>query len=202
MSEEGGEQAGERLIVGLGNPGAEYRDTRHNLGFRVVELVEKRRQVTSERLECNARVGLGEGLILAQPQTYMNRSGYTVRCLVERYDLASANILIVFDDVHLKLGQLRMRAKGSPGGHRGMESVVNNLRTDEVPRLRLGVAGEGLDRSPDLSDYVLQSFERSEEEVVEVTVQRATEACLSWLDDGVETTMNRFNSPVQSCDAN
>ena len=130
---------GLRLILGLGNPGERYRDTRHNVGFRVVEELARRRGVRLRTAECASLVGEGPELVLAQPQTYMNRSGYAARCLLERRGLAPQDLLIVFDDVHLPLGRLRLRPSGSPGGHRGMESVLENLRSAEVPRLRLGV---------------------------------------------------------------
>jgi len=146
-------------VVGLGNPGERYRGTRHNVGFRVVEELARRHGARLGTLECNALVGdfvrapaappppeveqAAGGVLLAQPLTYMNRSGYAVRCLVERHGLAPSDLLVVLDEVHLPLGRLRLRRSGSPGGHRGMESVVENLQSDEVPRLRLGVAGEG-----------------------------------------------------------
>lgn len=183
-----------RLIVGLGNPGRRYRRTRHNLGFAVVEELARRWGLALRSSECNALVAEGEGVILAQPQTYMNRSGYAVRCLAERHGCATENVLVIYDDVALPVGKLRLRPSGSPGGHRGMESVVNNLRSEAVPRLRLGVgpADEALS-GEDLVDYVLGRVSRSEEPLVEEMVERAASACELWLARGVEAAMNEFN---------
>src|SRR4051794_5445242 len=116
------------LVLGLGNPGAEYADTRHNVGFRVVEELARRRGLSLDRLECNARVAHGSSgstepadLLLVQPQTYMNRSGYAARCLLETYQLEPAAVLVVYDEINLPLGKLRLRKSGSPAGHRGIE---------------------------------------------------------------------------------
>jgi len=140
-------------------------------------------------------VGLLPGVLLALPQTYMNRSGYAARCLAERRGFAPPDVLVVFDDVHLPLGRLRLRRAGSPGGHRGMESVVENLQSDEVPRLRLGVAGEG--GAPaggdELVEFVLSPFAPEEHPAVDDMVARAADACLAWLDQGIEAAMNAFN---------
>ena len=185
---------GLRAVVGLGNPGARYRETRHNLGFRVVDLLARRRSVELSRLECNALVGGTGAVLLVLPQTYMNRSGYAIRCLAERHGLAPEDVLVVYDDVALPLGRLRLRPGGSPGGHRGVESVVENLRTDAVPRLRLGCAGEdGPPGSEELVDYVLSPFRPDEEEAAAEMVERAADACEAWLDHGIETAMNRYN---------
>ncbi|HEX9669407.1 MAG TPA: aminoacyl-tRNA hydrolase, partial [Thermoanaerobaculia bacterium] len=120
-----------KLVLGLGNPGERYRDTRHNVGFRVVEELARRRRSPPERLECNALVVPDPELALARPQTYMNRSGYAARCLVERWELPPEALLVVYDEVNLPLGRLRLRLSGSPAGHRGMESILESLQTDQ-----------------------------------------------------------------------
>ena len=181
------------LFVGLGNPGAEYRSTRHNLGFRVLDRLANVWQVTERKLECNAVIGRADGNYLAWPQTYMNRSGYAVRCLVERYAFEPRDILVVYDDVALPLGRLRLRGRGGPGGHRGMESVIRNLNTDEIARLRLGILPDEEMSDEELSDFVLADFSADEAEAVETMELRAAEACQSWLRDGLDTSMNRFN---------
>ncbi len=161
-----------KLVLGLGNPGEGYRATRHNVGFRVVEELARRRQARLDRLECNAltaRIELagaepvaGTGAasepdagslagaasgpieaLVAQPQTYMNRSGFAARCLLEAHGLAPAAVLVVYDEVNLPFGRLRLRRAGSPAGHRGIESILENLRTDQVPRLRVGIGLPG-----------------------------------------------------------
>ncbi len=195
----------------MGNPGERYRDTRHNVGFRVVEELARRRGARLEALECNALVGAlaaaapaaGEvepapapaPVLLALPQTYMNRSGYAARCLAERHGFEPEDVLVVYDEIHLPLGRLRLRRSGSPGGHRGMESVVENLRSDEVPRLRLGIAQEG--GAPaggdGLADFVLSPFAPEERAAVDDMVARAADACLAWLAEGIEAAMNAFN---------
>jgi PTH1 family peptidyl-tRNA hydrolase len=192
----------------LGNPGERYRDTRHNVGFRVVEELARRHGARLDALECNARVGAFPGIaradpadaappgvLLAQPQTYMNRSGYAARCLAERHGFAPPDLLVVFDDVHLPLGRLRLRRSGSPGGHRGMESVVENLQSDDVPRLRLGVAAEGGEPSggDELVDFVLAPFTADERPAVDEMITRAADACGAWLAQGIEAAMNAFN---------
>ena len=207
-----------RLILGLGNPGEEYRATRHNVGFRVVEELARRWRTRLDRLECNAltaRVELpglpevpavpavpaaaGEALavLLAMPQTYMNRSGFAARCLVELHGLAPEAMLVVYDEVNLPFGRLRLRRSGSPAGHRGIESILENLRTDQVARLRIGIAGPAGPASPaaaeGLVDFVLSPFTAAEAAALAPVVQRAADACETWLRDGIDAAMSRFN---------
>jgi PTH1 family peptidyl-tRNA hydrolase len=186
-----------RLILGLGNPGEQYRDTPHNVGFRVVEELARRRQIPADRLECHSLVGRQAGeehdVLLARPQTYMNRSGYAARCFAERYELDPSALLVVYDEVNLPLGRLRVRRGGSPAGHRGLESVIENLRTAEIPRLRLGVAPEDGVAGESLVDFVLSPFPPEERETVEAMVRRAADACETWLREGVEAAMQGFN---------
>ena len=135
------------------------------------------------------------GVVLARPQTYMNRSGWSVRCLVDLHGVAPGDLLIVYDDIALPLGRLRARARGSAGGHRGMESILESLRTEEVPRLRLGVApAEGEAPGGDLADFVLSPFSAEESAAAEELVGRAADAVVLWLAEGVEPAMNRYNA--------
>ena len=187
-----------RLVLGLGNPGGRYADTRHNLGFRVVDELARRLGVRPGLDVCGAVWASNDRIDLAMPQTYMNRSGYSARCLSERNGYAPRNILVVYDEVHLPLGRLRLRGKGSPGGHRGMESVIENLRTTAVPRLRLGIAPDeaaaaAAGRGEELPDFVLAPFAAGEVETAERMVRRAADCVLSWVDRGVEVTMNEYN---------
>ncbi|MCB1054247.1 MAG: aminoacyl-tRNA hydrolase [Acidobacteria bacterium] len=181
-----------KLVLGLGNPGPEYSATRHNVGFRVVEELAGRRGVELGGLECNAVTGSGENLLLALPQTYMNRSGLALRCLLERSSFGPDDVLVVYDDVALPLGRLRLRVRGGPGGHRGMESVIENLRTEEVARLRCGIAAADT-ADLDLVRFVLEAFGPDEEEAVAAMVGQAAEACEAWLDLGPAVAMNRYN---------
>ena len=184
----------ERLILGLGNPGERYRDTRHNAGFLVVEELTRRWGVRLDRRECNAFVGQDQATLLALPQTYMNRSGWAARCLLEAHGLDPEGVLVVYDEVALPLGKLRLRKSGSPAGHRGLESVIENLRTDQVPRLRLGVSPEDeAPRGEDLVEFVLAPFPPEQRETVDAMVKRAADACEVWLKDGADLAMSRFN---------
>ncbi len=194
--EADGAPAAKRWILGLGNPGERYAATRHNVGFRVVEELARRGGMALGGRECNTLVAEGEGLALAAPQTYMNRSGHAARCLSERRGLEAEDLLVVYDEVHLPLGTLRLRRQGSPAGHRGMESVLENLGTDRVPRLRLGVAGQGgTPDGADLVEFVLEPFAGDETEQVEAMIRRAADACEVWAAGGVEAAMQRFNGP-------
>jgi len=173
----------------------------------VVEELARRHGARLGKLECNALVGAyapplaapdeaaPAPVLLALPQSYMNRSGYAARCLAERHGFAPPDVLVVFDDVHLPLGRLRLRRSGSPGGHRGMESVVENLQSDEVPRLRLGVAREGgaPPGGDELADFVLSPFAPEESAAVGDMVARGADACEAWLAQGIEAAMNAFN---------
>lgn len=184
-----------RLVLGLGNPGERYAATRHNLGFRVVDELARRHGIAVDTLECNALVGegaAGRRVVLAKPQTFMNRSGFAARCLVERRDLAPGDLLVVYDEAALPLGRIRLRPSGGPAGHRGIESVLGELRTDEVARLRLGIAPEP--PPEDLVGFVLAPFAADETETVETAVAAAADACEAWLAEGVEAAMNRFNA--------
>ncbi len=150
---------------------------------------------------CGALWAAAGRVDLATPRTYMNRSGYSARCLSERNGYAPENILVVYDEVHLPLGRLRLRGRGSPGGHRGMESIIENLRTTAVPRLRLGIAADEAeladgcagDREAGLTDFVLAPFAAGEVEAAGRMVRRAADCVLSWVDRGVDITMNEYN---------
>jgi PTH1 family peptidyl-tRNA hydrolase len=145
--------------------------------------------------ECHALVGRDGDLLLAMPQTYMNRSGYAAHCLVERHGFLPEELLVVYDEVQLPLGRLRLRPGGSPGGHRGLESIVLGLQTDKVPRLRLGVAGEGgpPPGGDPLVDFVLSPFTAEEKPAAASMIGRAADACEAWLSRGIDAAMQDFN---------
>ncbi len=180
--------------MGLGNPGPEYADTRHNIGWRVIEHLGRRLQITINRPECRGLVGIGpckgEMVVLLKPLTYMNRSGISVMEALRRYQLTSAQLIVVCDDIYLPLGKLRLRFKGSAAGHNGLGSVLESLGTDEVARLRIGVgeAPPGQTR-----DYVLSRFEPKEESTVNEAMDRASEALVVAIQNGFEAAMQRFN---------
>ncbi len=185
------------LIVGLGNPGAEYEWTRHNLGFMLVDLLARQAGREIRRAECRALVGLaeveGRRVELVKPQTYMNLSGESVACLLrKRPDLKpAAGLLVVSDDIALPFGTLRLRARGSSGGQKGLKSIIEALRTDEFPRLRIGIRPEHT--VSDTAGFVLERFPRGQRAEVEQVLERGAEALRAVLRDGVEKAMSQYN---------
>ena len=184
-----------KLIVGLGNPGAKYRGTRHNLGFEVVDEVARRRDLEFTTSPADAVIARETGtngrLILAKPLTFMNRSGYTVGVLSRYFDVETSNILVVLDDVNLSLGRLRARPDGSDGGHNGLQSVILSLGTKEFPRMRMGVGrGQG---QRDISGYVLTQFADEEVASVNELIIRTSDAVELFIKSGITPVMNRFN---------
>jgi PTH1 family peptidyl-tRNA hydrolase len=188
-----------KVVLGLGNPGAAYRTTRHNVGFWVLDRVARRNgakfRVTSllKRYAWSAEIDRGpQRLILAKPRTFMNRSGRAGAALLRRYDVDAREMLVVHDDADLELGRLRVRAGGGAGGHNGIRSLIEVLGTSDFPRLRLGVCGAGRGEQ-DLSDYVLDGFLRDEMAVAEELADLAADAVEVIVREGLETAMNRFN---------
>jgi peptidyl-tRNA hydrolase, PTH1 family len=186
-----------KLVVGLGNPGSEYRDTRHNVGFLVIDEVARRWRVSDQwrekfgALHVKTTVG-GEAVIVAKPLTFMNRSGQAVAGLEGFYQIDPADVLVVTDDVALPLGRLRARPEGGAGGHNGLKSVIEHLGTQAFARMRVGV-GRG-DNRRDLADYVLGRFEAGERETVSAAVLRAADATEMFVAEGIERVMNVFNA--------
>jgi PTH1 family peptidyl-tRNA hydrolase len=178
-----------RVLVGLGNPGPEYADTRHNVGFRVVEEVARRRGA-SWRDGPQSRIARADELLLVKPLTFMNRSGAAVSAILEEVTLAPEDVLVVYDEMDLPFGALRLRERGSPGTHNGMRNVVHILRTDNVPRLRVGI---GQSRPGGATDHVLGVFDDEERVAVDELVNRAADAALSWAIEGPAIAMNRYN---------
>jgi len=188
------------LVLGLGNPGAAYRATRHNLGFWVVERLARsggarfRLDASSGGLAETTRLALGgRTVLLAKPLTYMNRAGLAAADLCRRYAVAATELTVVHDDADLELGRLRVRRGGRPGGHNGVRSLIEELGTDDFLRVRLGVRGAGRD-SGELADYVLAAFEADEVPLAEELALRGCEAVVSLLRDGLTPTMNRYNA--------
>lgn len=185
---------GVKAILGLGNPGAKYARTRHNVGFRVLDELARRhggafrRSLRTPWQACRVRMG-AEEVLLVKPQTFMNRSGAVVPAL-KRKGVAPTELVVVTDDADLPLGRLRVRARGSAGGHKGLESLIACAGTDRFVRVRVGI---GRPREADLVEHVLTAFGPEEEAVVEETVRRAADAVECVLREGVERAMNRFN---------
>jgi PTH1 family peptidyl-tRNA hydrolase len=184
------------LIAGLGNPGRMYRSNRHNVGFMVVDQIAARLEVSFSRLESKALVAKGEyqgkPVILAKPQTYMNLSGQSLASLVRFYKIDLENLLVIYDDVDLPLGTLRLRPSGGSAGHRGMVSIIERLGSQDFPRLRVGIG-----RPPgrkDAAAHVLEDFSKAEAEFLPDILQRAADAALAFIAEGLEASMNRYNS--------
>ena len=189
------------LIVGLGNPGAEYAKTRHNAGFSLVEKLAARWKVNwrNER-KFKARVARaerdGRRALLCQPQTFMNASGEAARAVVDFYRLPLEHLLVAVDDADLPLGEVRLRAGGSSGGHHGLESVEQHLATQEFARLRVGIGRK--DGAREITDYVLDRFDAAEAALMERVLGRAADQAECWLDDGIEMAMTQFNGSVET----
>jgi len=189
------------LIVGLGNPGAEYTKTRHNAGFALVEQLAARWRAdwTDER-KFRARIARaernGKRVLLCQPQSFMNLSGEAVAAVKNFYQLPLEVLLMVVDDADLPLGEIRLRADGGSGGHHGLESVAQHLGTNAFARLRLGIGRK--DGAREITDYVLARFEADERELMEKVLGRAADQTECWLADGIEKAMNQFNGVMDS----
>ena len=185
-----------KIVVGLGNPGARYAETRHNMGFLVVDQLAQRHAVPRPRSRFQALLGEarweGETVWLLQPQTFMNRSGEAVAAAVRFYQLDRSELLVISDDFNLALGRLRFRSRGSDGGHKGLRSLIANLGTDEFPRLRLGISTPGNPRMETV-DYVLSRFQDAEIEKVNEVLQRAADGVEMWVREGIDAAMNEFN---------
>jgi PTH1 family peptidyl-tRNA hydrolase len=186
-----------KMVVGLGNPGERYIDTRHNIGFKVVDLLAKALGINVRKRSFGARLGSGEvkdkKLILLKPWRFMNRSGQVVADAVAFYKLPLDDLLVVTDDMALGPGRIRIRARGSAGGHNGLADIIDKLGDDQFARLRVGI---GRSDRPQAVNYVLSAPQSDQKLLLEKTIDRAKDAVLCWMEFGVETVMNKFNSPV------
>ena len=184
------------LIVGLGNPGKDYERTRHNVGFRAIDLLAQRLGCKIDRLKfqglyCQTTYG-GKKLFLLKPQTYMNLSGRSVLQLSAYFNIPPQRIIVIFDDISLPPGRLRIRADGSAGGHNGIKSVIAEVGSQDFPRVKVGV-GAKPHPEQDLADWVLSGFSAGEEKDLSSALERAADAALCIIDKGVPETANRLN---------
>ena len=187
------------LIIGLGNPGREYRDNRHNFGFMLIDRLMIRLNARGMKLQSKAIVTDAlyneHKLILAKPQTYMNLSGQSAQGLIHFYKLELSNVLIAHDDLDLPFGAIRMRPTGGPGGQKGLASTIEQLGTKDIPRLRLGIG-----RPPgkmDAAAYVLQDFSKDETKELSSILDRAADAVLTFVTDGLDKAMNKYNGEIR-----
>ncbi len=186
-----------RVIVGLGNPGAEYDWTRHNLGFMLIDWLAEKSSAQVKRKDCRALLGRaevgGEQVELVKPQTFMNLSGEAVSCLLAKNDYTDdrAKLIVITDDLALPFGKIRLRAKGSAGGHNGLKSIIASLKTDEFIRLRIGI--QPLHPLENTKNFVLDKFSNSERTEVEQILEKSADAISAVIRDGIEKTMSLVN---------
>lgn len=185
-----------KLIVGLGNPGEKYKNTRHNIGANIAKKLAKLHNINLRSRKYSSRFGKGriggEVAAVILPLTYMNLSGEAVFQAVRAEKLGLSDVLVICDDANLKLGNIRIRPKGSSGGHRGLRSIVEHLGSEDFPRLRVGIGKGG-----DLKDHVLLPFGKDELDKVKEAEKRSADAIVSWLTKGIEYSMNRYNKASQ-----
>lgn len=183
------------IIVGLGNPTAQFTGTRHNIGFGVIKKLAEKYNISLDIKKHKALYGKGmiegEKVVLAQPQTYMNLSGESVRELIDFYKVSEEEIIVIYDDISLDVGQLRIRGKGSAGGHNGIKNIIQHLGTQDFPRIKVGVGDKP--KNWDLADYVLARFPKEEQEMVEEAKETAAQACVMIMQEGIVAAMNVYN---------
>ena len=184
------------IIVGLGNPGSEYRNTRHNVGFKTIELMADKYNINTDYLKHKAVCGKGmidaNKVILAMPQTYMNLSGESVRQIVDYYKIdVTSELIVIYDDIYLEPGQLRIRKGGSAGGHNGMKNIIQHLGTDQFMRIRVGVGEKP--KNYDLADYVLGHFSHEDQEKMDSAFIKASNAAVTIMNEGITAAMNTYN---------
>ncbi|MBR2067673.1 MAG: aminoacyl-tRNA hydrolase [Solobacterium sp.] len=186
-----------KLIVGLGNPGKEYQNTRHNSGFMVMDKLEKDLSIQLNTEKWKARYTItfihGEKVLLMKPLTYMNESGYAVSLAAQYYDIEPKDILVIHDDMDLPTGSLRIRKNGSAGGQKGMKSIIQALGTQDIPRIRIGVGHSEPKNHAIVPDWVLSPIPKSEREEFEHALEYAAQAAQAWVNDDIEQVMTKYN---------
>jgi len=189
------------IIVGLGNPGTQYQNSRHNIGFSVLEKIVATVSNAGHNLKWKKKFFAcilnlkfqDKDLILVKPQTFMNLSGRAVKDITDYYNIDYSQLLVIYDDFHLPLGRIRIKERGSSGGHHGMDSIISYLQSEDFPRLRIGIRNDRLLENLDYSDFVLTNFLPEEKEVVENTITRAVQAVEEILNNGYQIAMREFN---------
>ncbi|MFP3898793.1 MAG: aminoacyl-tRNA hydrolase [Dehalococcoidia bacterium] len=190
-----------KVIVGLGNPGKAYAHNRHNVGFRCLDYFARLHSIRLDRRQCQAKVGLtevsGHKLLLARPRTFMNSSGDSVACLVRRQDVPLSHLLVIYDDLDLPLGKIRLRQRGGSGGHKGMRSIISALGSEDFPRIRVGIGRPQVAERPLSEDaivaYVLSDFSADEDKLIMPVIVKVGDAIESFLTQPVEAAMSQFN---------
>ena len=184
-----------KLIVGLGNPGKQYEHTRHNIGFEVIEELSREFNIPLDQSKHKGLYGIGfhkgEKVLLLKPLTYMNLSGESIRAVIDYYDINLEDLLVIYDDLDLPVGKIRLRQKGSAGGHNGIKSTVTHLGTQQFNRIRIGI--DRPERGMSVPDYVLGRFHKDEQTATMEAVKKSAEACNAWLVKPFLQVMNEFN---------
>lgn len=185
------------LIAGLGNPGEKYASTRHNMGFSAIDYISQKNNIDVKKIKHKAIIGegklCGEKVVLAKPQTFMNLSGDSIRELADWYKIDNDKIIILYDDISLPVGTIRIREKGSAGGHNGIKSIILNLNSDVFGRIKIGV---GANKEGDLCDYVLGKISKAEAEILFKVMERANDAVIEMIKSGAQSAMNKYNGEV------
>ncbi|WP_156456419.1 aminoacyl-tRNA hydrolase [Abyssisolibacter fermentans] len=182
-------------VIGLGNPGNKYSNTKHNVGFNTIDCLAEKNNVKLSKIKFKSVYGEtmidGNKVILVKPQTYMNNSGISVMEILKYTNVPIDNIIVIYDDIDIELGSLRIRKKGSAGSHNGMKSIIYHLKSEDFPRIRLGIGKPN--QGQDLANYVINNFGKEDRELIDTTIERASEAVLEIIKNGVDQAMNIFN---------
>ena len=192
-----------KLIIGLGNPGKIYARNRHNVGFRCIDYLAKLHTIGTSRRQCHAQTGTGKiddiKVVLAKPATFVNQSGEAVGCLVHTHSTGLSDIVVIHDDLDLPLGKIRIRPNGSAGGHKGMNSIISALGSEDFPRIKVGIGrpmnpdGTAVTDEDRIVDYVLSDFTPKEDDIIKAAIAQVARAIQSILTEGVTAAMNKFN---------
>jgi PTH1 family peptidyl-tRNA hydrolase len=192
-----------KLIIGLGNPGKIYARNRHNVGFRSIDYLAKLYTIGTSRRQCHAQAGTGKisdiKVVLAKPATFVNQSGAAVSCLVHSHNVVPSDLIVIHDDLDLPLGKIRIRPEGSAGGHKGMQSIISALESEDFPRIKIGIGrpmkedGTAITDEDSIVDYVLSDFTPREDDTIKAAIAQVAKAIQSILTDGVTAAMNKFN---------
>jgi peptidyl-tRNA hydrolase, PTH1 family len=191
-----------KIIVGLGNPGSHYKNNRHNMGFRCIDQLARRQSIAVKKVLCQADTGKGamngEEVLLAKPKTFVNLSGNSVECLLDKFHADIDDLLVIHDDLDLPTGRLRIRLGGKSGGHRGVRSIIERLGSEDFYRIRIGISRPPREQNPayygdEIVDYVLGDLTGPEENLMQPAIDKACEAIESILSEGMEAAMNKFN---------
>jgi PTH1 family peptidyl-tRNA hydrolase len=190
------------MVVGLGNPGLQYKFSRHNIGFRIIDNLAREIETEFKKVKSyDSLVSRGKlmnhKLILVKPQTYMNLSGKSASKIVSYYRISFQDLLIVYDDLNLELGQIRIRKRGSAGGHKGVESIIQYLNSEDIPRLRIGIGKPSINSNFDYASYVLSNFNDNEKDKISEVIQLSTEAIKTVIEDGLVKAMRKYNRKLE-----